>query len=650
MSKRKRNASQSHGQAAQKLLGAGLGLSKTQANTAVGIITGSTEENPAYTTADRRLRKQLGKWKKVIHLPCNRSQEVNPKLHYASLDVQMQAKLESSRGFEDLLVQAIDACGEAGLTAVLYVDEAIPGNIIAPDNHRRAFLWYCSIAELQGGISSAYCWCVLNVIRKETVDCVSGGLATVMTALLDCMRPELDGFAIRTRQGDHKLVKFSRLFFLADEAALRSSLAIKGACGMRPCFRCMNCIALEHPNVPGYYAIDHAHFADFRLCDSERVRAVISELRKFEAHATKLKEAQTLLGWYLQDRSLPCRTDLWTILPLDHCLFDSTHCLHSCGVVCQEIGLFLQSCEQRLKFHNDDLMAFASASWQSVTAWATAKSVLNAKLVRYDGGDYKGNATQTKMALSLLTYLGGKLLTNGLPLEVASLRTLHAACTLLDEIKQSPTESKLQELDQLFERHQQQFVACYGREAIRPKHHYVRHVPQQVKSVGRHLDTLTTERKHKAFKLKVAPLLSRLEDFDETALAHLVENDLLETQRELSLEPTLQQAHLACDLCVQWPGSVVHEAKGAQVDGCNFKAGFYLSGGSDALYVERFLSIDEKQFMVEAQKLHCLERNANWSSWHPDKKELAYFSLLEIRNWRRPVWSLTDNKSILLLR
>jgi hypothetical protein len=57
-----------------------------------------------------------------------------------------------------------------------------------------------------------------------------------------------------------------------------------------------------------------------------------------------------------------------------------------------------------------------------------------------------------------------------------------------------------EELQTSIERHLVLYVAAYGPEAVRPKHHYVRHLPAALARTGTLISTLTHERKHRVVK------------------------------------------------------------------------------------------------------------------------------------------------------
>ena len=66
---------------------------------------------------------------------------------------------------------------------VLYCDEAVPGNIIAPDNKRRSYCFYFCHLPLCKFRSGTF-WVPYGIVRSELVAAFDGGLPAVFTLLL----------------------------------------------------------------------------------------------------------------------------------------------------------------------------------------------------------------------------------------------------------------------------------------------------------------------------------------------------------------------------------------------------------------------------------------------------------------------------------
>ena len=68
--------------------------------------------------------------------------------------------------------------------------------------------------------------------------------------------------------------------------------------------------------------------------------------------------------------------------------------------------------------------------------------------------------------------------------ERKSLELLCQSCTLVARIKANPTENDLAMLETTQKQHLEQFIHAYGRNWVRPKHHFAKHLSEQVRKVG----------------------------------------------------------------------------------------------------------------------------------------------------------------------
>ena len=82
--------------------------------------------------------------------------------------------------------------------------------------------------------------------------------------------------------------------------------------------------------------------------------------------------------------------------------------------------------------------------------------------------------------------------------------------------------------------HYHQFLIAYGRDKARPKHHYSLHAADQWSRFKCCLDTKTQERKHQLFKREVESSGQNLEAFEERILSQLLQNQVLELEKQSS--------------------------------------------------------------------------------------------------------------------
>ena len=177
------------------------------------------------------------------------------------------------------------------------------------------------------------------------------------------------------------------------------------------------------------------------------------------------------------------------------------------GVVNVEIFLLLKaisSCVPSFKYEN--LRSFCGAAWLfpnctpgkvgDVFSEVRETSSLAAQT-------FKAGASEALSACLLIRYfLEITIMPRGLiPAEIASFLAVCRVLDLMDTIKTFGVGDRiLRELKQEVARSLRLHVAAYGCEWVKPKHHYMIHMPRQVEEDGVWLDCFVHERKHQIIK------------------------------------------------------------------------------------------------------------------------------------------------------
>jgi len=218
---------------------------------------------------------------------------------------------------------------------VLYCDEAVPGNIIAPDNKRRSCCFYFCPLPLCKFRQETF-WVPYGLIRSEHVTSFDGGLPAVFTVLLE----ELT-CALATLVVDHVFINTDRLLFLGDEDALKKCAGHKGASGLRPCIKCANCISKGN-EVAGYFAISEVNWQNFIQADDSAVHDLLLYLERLHANDSRatFEENEKLSGWKWSPEMWAMKQPLWSMLKPSDFVYDDMHNYFSNGIVGMELGLF----------------------------------------------------------------------------------------------------------------------------------------------------------------------------------------------------------------------------------------------------------------------------------------------------------------------
>lgn len=429
---------------------------------------------------------------------------------------------------KDLLETELERNKE-GVPGVIYLDECVPGNILAPDNKRKSYLVYFAYLPC-AKLRSLHFWWPLALVRHSEVEHLSGALPEFFTKMLRAQALDFGGIMI-----DTTFVPTSKIYFLGDEAALKLACGSKGASGMRPCLHC-DAFSKERSEMAeslGHASIACSDFSRFSPVTDQEVVEILQHLEHIRNNesAKSFKEAMQLLGWSFNEHCCFLDDEVKRLLQPSQCHYDAMHCYWSNGQVCQECGLFFTEAVGLAGVTREQLEHFMDLGWKKTTSIGGAlspgslKQLVSPKLLK-EGADYKGDAGQCLDLLPLLCFFALQCLNECEALQpyINSLVALWRVTSKILHAKNSVEE--VRGLQRLQTQHLDLFIQCYGSNKVRPKHHFAGHIEEQTLQSGVLLDCFVGERKNKCFKNVLCPMVSRLQGFEKSILQRFLETDL----------------------------------------------------------------------------------------------------------------------------
>ena len=539
---------------------------------------------------------------------------------------------------------------QGSVQAFIYVDEVVPGNIIAPDNKRRSFCYYICWKDLVR-FRSDLLWFPFAMIRHDNVEKCEGELVGVFSKVLKDLQPFLFSLIVGS-----DMIHTTRLFFIADEDGLKKSASHKGASGLRPCIKCKNCISKGN-SVPGYFDISECNWSRFELATDAETMEMFAHLKHVCANASKkdFEEASKLSGWKWLPQLWAEDDELWSLLKVSDFCYDNLHNYFSCGTVPMEIGLFLEATLNKTALTLKDIEnALKQCEWKQASSIgkrlsdSAVPALLYHKLWKKGCGDYKGDAGQSLSLLSLLTHFATTVLedTADLQAEVQSLVALTQSVNCIMQGKQK-TEDLL-DLVHLQEEHLSLFCKAYSKEVVRPKHHYSFHTTEQVAAMGIQADCWPCERKNKVFKLSLAPQISRLGKFERSILLRWLESDL----DKLRLMPLPRLALINPPTAQPFSNVTIASALRHEVG--EFRSGDVLLFNKDQAYFMIGAACnDASGFSLILQTLQSLKAGPRliWSTWRITDKYVTMPMESALQHTRTSWYSIDErSRTLLLLR
>jgi hypothetical protein len=453
--------------------------------------------------------------------------------HYIHPGAVLNYLASESSVFADTLYEAHAArpsSPESPWGLIWYYDDSTPGNILALDQTRKAAAIYWSLAELGFEALSKECfWMLGGIIRYANCCEVVGGMSCVFASCLKSFfggehNLASSGFTINTYRGT--IVLFAKLrTTVADEAALKSIWSLKGASGLRPCALCSNAVGnraeFDLDDDSPLVAISCASFSRFRPQSDEQLwvaaervasphlsRAQRADLEKF--YGIKHSPQSILLDATLRQHAKPC----------DVLMYDAAHVLFVHGVVQYEITNFLRAAKAVGVDYN--------SLHQYLQHWTFPKNIGNHQVKnlfhprRAADEHFKSGASQALAVYPIIRDFAQRVMPNHVL--VGETRSLLALFRVVDAYVSLQCQRMPSNFAVVCEEFMQAHQEVYPASEMKPKHHYLLHLPALLQKHGNLYSCLVHERKHKVFK-RFASTTTNLASFEKT-----VEIDLLNEQ------------------------------------------------------------------------------------------------------------------------
>ena len=436
-------------------------------------------------------------------------------VYVTNLQLLLQRYCQQSREFAKAVREAL-SCVSEPLSMVAYVDETVSGNPLNPCNPKKSHLIYLTFLEM-GRIGLQEFWLVGGVITNGKAASVCGGLSEVFQNILlhwhhsDHGVLHRSGFSVEL-EGEHWLFRCKLHALITDEAALRSVLGSKGAAGMKPC---SNIVSKWHgasfdlQDGETVKDITEANYRSFLKYTDLEVFDVIERLRRAhdELPQNEIVKREQVYGFSFCSSELLADPIARCLLPPSRCYYDFLHCLFSDGNACIEVCLFWDAVKQSTGLTLHDLQRFCEESGFNMNRSVhdcRLKRVFDSKYI--EKPTYGGDASHCVLALFILEVFARHVLSSDTALtgQIRSLTCLSCLCRWYFRLKAGKCKPRLSSselIKNLVAEHLGVYVAVYGKQAVKPKHHFNFHCAEGLDLQSQTLDCWATERKHRVYKI-----------------------------------------------------------------------------------------------------------------------------------------------------
>jgi hypothetical protein len=447
----------------------------------------------------------------------------------------LQLLVKSSANFRNAVLQTWEAhpcTRENPWHLVVYGDEVVPGNVLRLDNKRKFFAVYVTVKEFGPAyLKHEHMWLPAAIIRSCVAkDRIPGNLSGCMRLLFRKWfltdRIDHDGVLLDLGIPDSRYANvYLKLgSVVADGDAYRAIWSAKGASGKLPCLLCKNILSQRTNSV--YLQHFSCPYADrFDLATNEDVWEKADKIAASRVGGGHMRlqvmygmtDSPSGLMWDLQLRP--------HVRPVDVITFDSMHCLVSNGIAQFEVSLILDALKV-LGVAWEQLRTFAASDWKFSTALGRSQVLVGCfarpreKAYKKEGS-FKAGASEMLLVCPVLQFFLHKVI--GVPSQmtdqIASFDELNRSMRLVNLSKQGIVVT--QQLTDSLKAHALAFEKAYPEADVRPKSHYVLHVPSQIVRDGVLLDAFVGERKHGGLK-RQSDCVKNTGHFEHTVLSRAV--------------------------------------------------------------------------------------------------------------------------------
>ena len=403
---------------------------------------------------------------------------------------------------------------------ILYQDGVDPSDGLAKNHSRKSNVFYWNILEFgMSALAAEETWFTACCIRYDVIKEQTGGIPWLTQLILrrffdpNGYDAEYAGVDLQLHDGSTTTVYLKLRLLFADEPGLKEMLSNKGHAGHKPCVLCKNATLHQAPGggVPWHirfptYAksIAAPALSGFIAHTDVSIRRSVETLNACKPllGVEAFKDKEQIYGFTWNPVSII--TDPRLLVPVASCLhFDWAHCLVCDGCVDHEFGLFMH----HMMFRRRTTASYAEfreflREWLLPKHWGDMMHLFTDEANKNNHRKACFNCSASEMmslAPLLKRYCVKVLRPRGEELPfvesmIAALDVLQL-CMRVKRGGVSPESLRI-----AIERHLALFQAAYGDALMKPKHHYILHLPRQLAAHGTLLSTHTQERRHRLIK------------------------------------------------------------------------------------------------------------------------------------------------------
>ena len=403
---------------------------------------------------------------------------------------------------------------------IIYQDGVDPSDGLGKNHSRKSCVFYWAFAEFgMHALCHEEVWGTLCVMRSTQCAKLKGNISQLFEKILglffgDKHDIRLSGITVCVKSGEHevRITVFAEVrVLLADEPALKEMLDCKGHAGHKPCCLCIDGTLHNARGTPIHTLCSNAvsiaimSWDAFKKHSDASIRAVV--MRMNDLHQQLLGKTITqddydnrsaVLGWNWSPTNI-ILNEKFRLQVASSVMFDWAHVYVHDGLADTEFGQCMKvfHTNRTLTTFNEvgryvHTVTFPKSSPNPNHLFTTSANANNARKGAFmsSGSEFMTLVPVLHRYFSEVVTARGEFLQH-----VQSMLAVLTVVMLLQAVKTGTVSAAT--LMAAITTHLTLYVACYGDDAARPKHHYALHLPDMLDRFGFLLATFVHERKHR---------------------------------------------------------------------------------------------------------------------------------------------------------
>ena len=446
-----------------------------------------------------------------LSLPSRRDDEM-VIFHSCRIKAILQHVVSNCPNYGLLLLKEIDKHPQHVFELILYHDECTAGNVLQHGSSKKCSLFYWAIREV-GFLHHEEIWHPLALLQHHVANEIQGGFSAawkkvIHSALDERLENGLDLEFDIEGEKHHRLFFCQTKYWMGDLDAIRSSLDCKGSSGLRCCVRCKNVLkkgSEVRSADPYFQEITCADTSKFDLTTNDEIFAVIDDLlvESLRQSKTEMKRLEKIAGFNANPHGAMADERCRRHCPPDTFLFDVFHLYYGNGCCSWELLLFLDVINDAGVSRELLQQSIAETDWMTPCSAPSFKSRSARKQLMdesyFTGDVYKGSGMGLQVLMPLIGYYVLELGVFHDPAVAPAWKSfalLLQIRSLLNDFRHGVSWDG-DRLSHLQCQHQTAFIACYGEDPVRPKHHVRFHLQDQYNASKLFIDTMPMEKRHR---------------------------------------------------------------------------------------------------------------------------------------------------------